>query len=95
MRTRSSRSWRRTRPLTCSATRGGGEPTWSTWRFKLDTRSRGIGSRLLEAVEQWARENSAELITLGTNLRSDFGAVAFYERHGYERQAVILRKTLA
>ena len=58
-------------------------------------RSRGIGSRLLEAVEQWARENGAELITLGTNLRSDFGAVAFYEKHGYERQAVILRKTLA
>lgn len=58
-------------------------------------RSQGIGGRLLETVEQWARENGAELITLGTNLRSDFGAVAFYERHGYERQAVILRKTLA
>lgn len=56
---------------------------------------KGIGARLLEAVEQWARENGAELITLGTNLRSDFGAVAFYERHGYERQAVILRKNLA
>ena len=58
-------------------------------------RSRGIGVQLLEAVEQWARANGAELITLGTNLRSDFGAVAFYERHGYERQAVILRKTLS
>ena len=57
--------------------------------------SQGIGGRLLEAVEKWARENGAELITLGTNLRSDFGAVAFYERHGYERHAVILRKTLA
>ena len=50
---------------------------------------------MLEAIEQWARDNGAELITLGTNLRSDFGAVAFYERHGYQRQAVILRKTLA
>jgi GNAT superfamily N-acetyltransferase len=58
-------------------------------------RSQGIGGRLLEAVEQWASENGAGLITLGTNLRSDFGAVAFYERRGYERQAVILRKTLA
>lgn len=58
-------------------------------------RSRGIGGRLLEAVEQWARANGAELVTFGTNLRSDFGAVAFYERHGSERQAVILRKTLA
>ena len=58
-------------------------------------RSQGIGGQLLEAVEQWARANGAELITLGTNLRSDFGAVAFYERHGYEQQAVILRKTLS
>lgn len=58
-------------------------------------RSQGIGGRLLEAVEQWARESGAELITLGTNLRSDFGAIAFYEKHGYERRAVILRKTLA
>lgn len=56
---------------------------------------RGIGGRLLEAVELWARENGAELITLGTDLRNDFGAEAFYARHGYERQAVILRKTLA
>jgi GNAT superfamily N-acetyltransferase len=55
----------------------------------------GIGSRLLEAIEQWARENGAELISLGTNLRSNFGAIEFYERHGYEKHAVILRKPLA
>jgi GNAT superfamily N-acetyltransferase len=58
-------------------------------------RNQGIGGCLLGAVEQWARENGAEFITLGTNLRSDFGAIAFYERHGYERQAIILRKSLA
>jgi GNAT superfamily N-acetyltransferase len=58
-------------------------------------RRQGVGRYLLGAVEQWARENGADFITLGTNLRSDFGAVAFYERHGYERQAVILRKSLA
>jgi GNAT superfamily N-acetyltransferase len=55
-------------------------------------RSIGLGGRLLEAVEQWAREGGAELISLGTNLRSDSGAVAFFERHGYEKQTVILRK---
>jgi GNAT superfamily N-acetyltransferase len=57
-------------------------------------RSQGVGSRLLAAVESWARENGAELIVTDTNLRSNVGAVEFYERHGYERQAVILRKSL-
>jgi GNAT superfamily N-acetyltransferase len=58
-------------------------------------RSHGIGGALIEAVEQWARQNGAELISTDTNLRSNVGAVEFYERHGYERQAVILRKSLA
>jgi GNAT superfamily N-acetyltransferase len=57
-------------------------------------RSHGIGGRLLAAVETWARENGAELIVTDTNLRSNVGAVEFYERHGYERQSVILRKSL-
>jgi len=57
-------------------------------------RSHGIGGRLLAAVESWARENGAELIVTDTNLRSNVGAVEFYERHGYQRQAVILRKPL-
>lgn len=57
-------------------------------------RSRGIGGRLLDAVEAWARERGAELITTDTNLRSNLGAVDFYERHGYKRQAVVLRKRL-
>ncbi|HEX6788766.1 MAG TPA: GNAT family N-acetyltransferase [Gaiellaceae bacterium] len=55
----------------------------------------GVGGRLLAAVEEWAREHGAELITTDTNLRSNLGAVEFYERNGYERQAVILRKPLA
>ncbi len=58
-------------------------------------RGQGIGGRLLEVVEEWARERGAELITTDTNLRSNVGAVEFYERHGYERQAVVLRKRLA
>jgi GNAT superfamily N-acetyltransferase len=58
-------------------------------------RGRGIGGRLLDAVEVWAREQGAELIATDTNLRSNVGAAEFYERHGYERQAVILRKRLA
>jgi GNAT superfamily N-acetyltransferase len=57
--------------------------------------SQGIGGRLLSAVEQWARAQGAELIATDTNIRSNVGAVEFYERHGYERQAVVLRKPLS
>ncbi len=57
-------------------------------------RGRGIGGRLLDAAEQWARDQGAEIMSTDTNLRSNVGAVEFYERHGYERQAVILRKAL-
>jgi GNAT superfamily N-acetyltransferase len=57
-------------------------------------RSCGVGGLLLDAVEAWAREQGAELISTDTNLRSNVGAVEFYERHAYERQAVVLRKRL-
>jgi hypothetical protein len=56
-------------------------------------RNRGIGSRLLDAVERWARDEGAELVLTDTNLRSP-EAVHFYEKQGYTRQSVILRKRL-
>ena len=62
---------------------------------QAEYRGRGIGSRLLRAVEDWAREKGAELLLTDTNLRSNVGAVEFYESHGFEKQAVILRKALA
>jgi GNAT superfamily N-acetyltransferase len=62
---------------------------------QAEHRSQGIGGRLLEAVEEWARENGAELIETDTNLRNNVGAVEFYENHGYEKQSVVLRKRLA
>jgi GNAT superfamily N-acetyltransferase len=62
---------------------------------QAEHRGRGIGGRLLSAVEDWAREKGAELLLTDTNLRSNVGAVEFYESHGFEKQAVILRKGLA
>jgi GNAT superfamily N-acetyltransferase len=62
---------------------------------QAEHRNQGIGGRLLEAVEEWARKNGAELIETDTNLRSNVGAVEFYENHGYEKQSVVLRKRLA
>lgn len=62
---------------------------------QAEHRSRGIGGRLLRAVEDWARAKGAELLVTDTNLRSNLGAVEFYESHGFEQQAVVLRKALA
>jgi GNAT superfamily N-acetyltransferase len=44
-------------------------------------------------VERWARDEGAELVLTDTNLRSP-EAVHFYEKQGYTRQSVILRKRL-
>jgi ribosomal protein S18 acetylase RimI-like enzyme len=55
--------------------------------------SHGIGGLLMRAVEEWARQSGADLIETDTNLRSR--AVEFYEKQGYERRSVILRKRLA
>jgi GNAT superfamily N-acetyltransferase len=62
---------------------------------QAEHRGHGIGARLLRAVEDWVREQGAELLVTDTNLRSNLGAVEFYESHGFEKQAVILRKRLA
>jgi len=62
---------------------------------QAEYRGRGIGGRLLSAVEDWARTKEAALLVTDTNLRSNVGAVEFYEAHGFEQQAVILRKALA
>ena len=56
-------------------------------------RSQGIGRRLMEAVEEWARDRGAQLLVTDTNLRSE-RAVRFYEQQGFARQSVILRKRL-
>jgi GNAT superfamily N-acetyltransferase len=60
---------------------------------QADYRNRGIGGRLMGAIEQWARDRGAELIVTDTNLRSP-EAVRFYEKQGYTRQSVVLRKQL-
>ena len=62
---------------------------------QAEFRGRGVGGCLLRAVEGWARDKGAELLVTDTNLRSNVGAIEFYESHGFEQQAVILRKELA
>jgi GNAT superfamily N-acetyltransferase len=57
-------------------------------------RRRGVATRLMHEVEQWARANGAVLVMLDTYIGSPL-SVPFYEkRMGYRRQAVIFRKSL-
>jgi ribosomal protein S18 acetylase RimI-like enzyme len=56
-------------------------------------RSRGIGTRLMTAVEDWASAQSARSVALDTEL-SNAGAQRLYQRLGYQRRAVIMAKDL-
>jgi GNAT superfamily N-acetyltransferase len=54
----------------------------------------GIGSRLIEAAETWARERGATLMLLDASA-ANVGALRFYERrHGYRLRGVLLTKQL-
>jgi GNAT superfamily N-acetyltransferase len=57
-------------------------------------RRQGVGTRLLEAVESWGRQQGATLISLDTFIGSPL-SVPFYElRMGYQRRAIIFHKRL-
>jgi GNAT superfamily N-acetyltransferase len=56
-------------------------------------RGRGVGEKLMEAIEDWARERGCQYIYLRSNaIRQD--AHRFYERVGYEKvkTSVVMRK---
>jgi GNAT superfamily N-acetyltransferase len=53
----------------------------------------GIGSALMGAAEQWARERGATCSGLDTYIRSPV-SVPFYEKLGYKRQSIRFRKQL-
>ncbi len=57
-------------------------------------RGGGIGSRLMEAAERWARERGAGLMMLDASA-ANLDALRFYEhRHGYRRSGVLMRKPI-
>jgi len=58
-------------------------------------RRAGVGTALMEAVERWALDRGAELVSLDTNLRSPLSVPFYEDRMRYARHAVIFRKLLA
>lgn len=53
----------------------------------------GVGSELLAAVERWAAQRGYSRIVLETGA-ANTRARAFYERHGYSTEEVVLSRSL-
>lgn len=58
-----------------------------------EVEGQGVGAALLAAVETWAREHGAQIITLETGSANGH-ARSFYARHGYGDESVKLTKVL-
>jgi len=54
-----------------------------------DVRRRGVGRRLMESFEQWARSRQSKLIALATRR-----AAQFYQSIGYDESATYFRRLL-
>ncbi len=59
-----------------------------------DHRRRGIGTRLMEAAETWARSQGAETMILNCHA-ANTTAVCFYEKLGYRIRGLFMDKPLA
>jgi len=56
-------------------------------------RRQGIGRRLMEAAEQWARSRGAETMTLDCH-SANRAAISFYQSLGYHTTGLLMRKRL-
>jgi len=54
----------------------------------------GLATRLVEAVEAWAREHGARFISAGTYLESPVAIPFWEQRMGYRRRMAIIAKRL-
>jgi GNAT superfamily N-acetyltransferase len=58
------------------------------------SRREGVGTRLMQAIEQWGRDRGAVRVMLDTHARSPL-SVPFYERRmGYRRRSIVFEKRL-
>jgi GNAT superfamily N-acetyltransferase len=57
-------------------------------------RRRGVASRLMQAVEGWARERGASLVSLETDIASPLSTPFYERRMAYQKRAVIFQKRL-
>jgi GNAT superfamily N-acetyltransferase len=56
---------------------------------------RGVGARLMEAVEQWGRELGAVLVSLDTWIHSRLSVPFYKRRMGYRSASIIFEKRIS
>ncbi len=74
----------------CWGPTAGTQGTYDLYWIVVDPawQGKGVGSRLLEAVEHRLRTDNGRLIVVETSSRADYAPTrAFYERRGYARAA--------
>ena len=59
-----------------------------------DYRRSGVGTSLMTAAENWARDRGARSLVLDTNIRSPVSVPFYEDRMGYTRHGIIFRKEL-
>jgi GNAT superfamily N-acetyltransferase len=57
-------------------------------------RRQGIGTRLMEAVEEWARSRGAVIALVDTYIESPLSVPFYEQRMGYSRRALRFRKEI-
>jgi GNAT superfamily N-acetyltransferase len=57
-------------------------------------RRHGVGTALMTAAEEWARDNGAMIISLDTYLHSPLSVPFYEQRMGYRRRSIVFRKDL-
>ncbi|MDX1658550.1 MAG: GNAT family N-acetyltransferase [Nitriliruptorales bacterium] len=62
---------------------------------RADRRRQGVGARLMEEVEAWARRRGAALVYLNTYIDNPTSVPFFEQTMGYERRAVRFDKLLS
>src|SRR5581483_2405922 len=68
------------------------EGTWDLYWIVADPGShgRGVGPKLLRAVEEMVKKEGGRILVIETSSRSDYArARRFYERSGYKKAAVL------
>lgn len=75
---------------------------FNRWRLHVNSlgvlashRRDGVGSALMQAVEEWGREKGAEVVILETETNNPTSVPFYEQRMGFSAQAFVYRKEIA
>jgi ribosomal protein S18 acetylase RimI-like enzyme len=75
---------------------------FNRWRLHVNSlgvlathRRHGVGSALMQAVEEWGRARGAEVVILETETNNPTSVPFYEQRMGFSAQAFVYRKEIA